>query len=395
MTTLSPAAVEDLIATRRDFHRHPEVAFNEKRTSAIVISRMKALGLRVRENLGRTGLIADLGAEGSGPNIVLRAEMDALPVQEAESEIQSMQPGIMHACGHDAHTAIMLAVASELAESESLDGLVRFVFQPAEEIGAGARAMLEDGALEGIPWHGALAVHFRPFMSAGAVGICSDVATARVGEFTLEVTGTGGHGGRPHVGTDPLLAAAEIVTALQTLISREVSALDAAVLSVCSFHAGTAPNVIPDTSVLEGTLRSTSERVYEYLFDRLDQVASAVAEGLRCRAVVTRRDMMPMVRNDPLMVELVRDAAAEIVGPGQTLVVEPVMAGDDVALFFERIPGCYIFLGAAHNDGRPPTPNHSPIWDFDEQAMAVGASVVLGAVKRLMSLPPKHPLLGG
>lgn len=388
MRELSSSAVDELIATRRDLHRHPEVAFNETRTAAIVSRRLRALGLRVREGVGRTGVVADLSGGGRGPNLVLRAEMDALPLQEAEgSEFRSTRSRVMHACGHDGHTAMLLCVASELARSGRVEGLVRFVFQPAEEIGAGAQAMLEDGTLDGADWDGAFAIHIRPFMTVGSIGICRGAATAKVGEFEMSVTGTGGHGGRPHVSTDALLAAVEIVSALQTLVPREVSAFDSAVMSVCSFHAGAAANVIPEVARLAGTIRSVSDDVYEHLFSRIDEMASAIGNGFRCQVRVRRREMMPAVRNHPRMARLAREAAVAVVGTDQVLEVEPVMAGDDVALFFERIPGCYLFLGAAHDDGRTPSANHSPEWDFDERALVIGASVLLEAVDRFMTQP--------
>lgn len=388
MRELSSRAVDELIATRRDLHRHPELAFKETRTAAIVSRRLRALGLRVREGVGETGVVADLDGGGRGPKLVLRAEMDALPLQEAEgSEFRSTRSGVMHACGHDGHTAMLLCVASELARSGQVEGLVRFVFQPAEEIGAGAQAMLEDGTLDGADWDGAIAVHLRPFMTVGSIGICDGNAAARVGEFEINVTGTGGHGGRPHVSTDALLAAAEIVTALQTLVPREVSALDSAVMSVCSFHAGAAANVIPEVASFAGTVRSASDDVYEYLYDRIDELATAIGRGFRCQIEMRRREMMPAVNNHPRMARLAREAAAAVVGVDQVLKVEPVMAGDDVALFFQRIPGCYIFLGAAHDDGRDPSANHSPGWDFDERALVIGASVLLEAVDRFRTQP--------
>ena len=247
--------------------------------------------------------------------------------------------------------------------------------------------MLEDGALDGADWDGALAIHIRPFMTVGSIGICSGAATARVGEFEMSVTGTGGHGGRPQVSTDALLAAVEIVSALQTLVSREVSAFDSAVMSVCSFHAGAAANVIPEVASIAGTIRSVSDDVYEHLFSRIDEMASAIGSGFRCQVRVRRREMMPAIRNHARMARLAREAAVAVVGTDQTLEVEPVMAGDDSALFFKRIPGCYVFLGAAHDDGRAMSANHSPGWDFDERALAIGASFLLEAVDRFMTQP--------
>jgi amidohydrolase len=378
--------VEELVATRRDLHAHPELAFEETRTASVVARRLLDLGLEVREGVGRTGVVADLGRPGSGPHIILRAEMDGLPVDEAEgSSFRSTRPGVMHACGHDGHMAVLLAVAAELVRRpEPLPGLVRFLFQPGEEIGAGAAAMLNEGALDGAEWDAMLAIHLRPFLTVGHVGLCRGTATARVGEFAVDVTGTGGHGGRPHVSVDALLGAVQIVSALQTLISREVSAFDAAVLSVCSFHAGTAANVMPEVAHVEGTVRAASDEVYERLFRRIDEVSNSMGEAFRCLVKMERREMMPPVRNDPTMVELVGTAAEAIVGSERVVEIEPVMAGDDVAHFFERVPGCYIFVGSAHDDGREPTPNHSSSWDFDERALEIGANVMVRTIECLV-----------
>lgn len=386
MSGIDPGTADELIQTRRDLHRHPELAFEETRTAKVVADRLRALGLAVREGVGRTGVVADLGSPDRAPRLLLRAEMDALPLEEAEDrELRSSRAGAMHACGHDGHTAILLAVARQLSRrAEVLPGVVRFLFQPAEEIGAGAAAMLADGALDGGDWDGVLALHLRPFTNVGTVGICRGAAAARVGEFEIDVTGTGGHGGRPHVSTDALLAGAEIVSTLQTLIPREVSALEAAVLSVCTFHAGTAANVMPEVARLTGTVRTASDDVYELLFRRIEEMSEAVAQGFRCRVEMRVREMMPAVRNDPRMVELAREAAGAVVGPDSVHELDPVMAGDDVARIYEMVPGCYLFLGAAHDDGRPPAPNHSPTWDFDERALGIGASVLVEAVDRFM-----------
>jgi amidohydrolase len=388
-STIGSSTADELISTRRAFHAHPELAFQETETARIIASRLRDLGLDVREGVGRTGVVADWGRPGTSPSLLLRAEMDALPIEEAEgSTFRSTRPGVMHACGHDGHMAMLLAVAAELVRrGDTFPGMVRFLFQPAEEIGQGAEAMLEAGALEGAEWGGALSVHLRPFLTVGSIGICRGAAAARVGEFEVVVTGKGGHGGRPHVSVDALLGAVEIVAALQTLIPREVSAFEQAVLSVCSFHAGTAANVMPETARFEGTVRTASDEVYENLFRRIEEVATAVGGGFRCEVEVQRREMMPAVRNDPETATLVREAATAIVGEDKVLDIEPVMAGDDVAYLFDRVPGCYIFLGSAHDDGRPPTPNHSPGWTFDERALEIGTSVLVETVERFMRDP--------
>jgi amidohydrolase len=377
------SAPDELISIRRDLHAHPELAFEETRTASVIARRLRELGLDVREGVGRTGIVADLGRAGTGPNLLLRAEMDGLPVEEAEgSPFRSTRPGAMHACGHDGHMAMLIAVAGELARrADPASGLIRFVFQPAEEIGAGAEAMLKDGVLDGAEWDAMLAIHLRPFLTVGSVGVCTGAATARVGEFEVDVKGRGGHGGRPHVSIDALLAGVQIVSSLQALIAREVSAFDQAVLSVCSFHAGSAANVIPEEAHFEGTVRAASDEVYERLFRRIDEVSSSVGQAFRCAVGTVRREMMPPVLNDPDVADVVRSASASVVGARNVVEIEPVMAGDDIAYFFEQVPGCYIFVGSVSDDGRAATPNHSPGWEFDERALEIGASVLLEAIR--------------
>lgn len=385
MTRLSPSAVERLMETRRDLHRHPELAFEEIRTAAIVAERLRTLGVPVTEGVGRTGVVATLEGALPGPTLLLRAEMDALPLDElTDVPFASARPGVMHACGHDGHTAILLEVAEALASRRaSLPGRVRLVFQPAEEIGAGAEAMVAAGALGDPPPDAALALHLHAHIPAGTIGICRGAAAAHVSEFEVTVRGRGGHGAFPHTAVDAVLAGAEIVTSLQTIVPREVSALERAVLSVCEFHAGTAFNIIPEIARLGGTIRSANPQVHELLVRRTEEMVRAVAGAFRCEVDLRHRRMMPPVMNDEAMSELVGLVATQA-GAGDVVAADPVMAGDDLALFFERVPGCYLFVGAAHTDGRRQTPHHSPHWDIDEGALELGANVLLAASERFL-----------
>jgi len=383
---LTTGAVEEMIETRRDLHRHPELAFAEVRTAGIVAERLRRLRLPVVEGVGGTGVVATLECNGAGPNLLLRADMDALPLQElTDVPFASQTEGVMHACGHDAHTAILLTVADQLVRrKDRVPGTIRFVFQPAEEIGAGAAAMLAEGVMDDVDFDGVLALHMAAPIPSDVIGVCRGAAAATVSEFTLTVTGKGGHGAFPHEAVDAVLAAAQITAALQTLIPREIPAHERAVLTVGQIHAGTACNIIPETAVLSGTIRAASESAHRHLARRTAELSEDIARALRCTTAFEHRDLMPSVHNDETMSDLVRAATKRLAGDHAVSVAEPVMAGDDVARFMDRTPGCYFFVGAAHTDGRPPTPHHSPLFDIDEQAIALGANVLLEASQRFL-----------
>jgi amidohydrolase len=368
---------------RRDFHRHPELGFQETRTAGIVAERLRALGYTVRTGLGKTGVTGFLAGGKPGKTVLLRADIDALPIQEqADVAWKSESPGVMHACGHDAHTAMGLAAAEILAkEAPSLAGNLCVVFQPAEELLIGAEAMLRDGALEGVTPDAAFAVHVMNRWPVGMVAICDGAAMTSADKLLLTVTGRGGHGANPHNAVDPIVAAAQIVTAIQTLVSRETHPLQAAVLSITMLKAGTAFNIIPDIVEMTGTLRCFDAGLREQLLAALRRTVEGVAAALRCTATVRNEFLTPAVINAPPMTAIARSVAADIVGTDHVIVPDPLTGSDDVAYFWQKAPGCYAFIGSAKPEWSSAPAGHNAKFDIDESAMAIGAEFLVRAAR--------------
>lgn len=373
----SERELEGLVALRRDLHRHPELGFEETRTAGVVADRLEALGLSPRRGVGRTGVVADFGPP-SGGRVMIRADMDALPLaEESGAPYASEDPARMHACGHDGHVAMGLAVAARL--SAAAEGAFRSLFQPAEEGAGGAHAMVDDGALDGIA--AALGIHLWNPLPVGKIGLVAGPQMAAVDEFEIVVRGPGGHGAAPHETVDPILASARLIDALQTIVAREISPLDAAVVTVGAIHGGTAFNIIPKEVRLKGTARAFSRETHAALPAKIDRVARGIA--LACGAAVEidyRRINEPTV-NDPKVTALVAETAEEILGPG-SVVETRTMGGEDMSVYLQRVPGCFFFVGSGlSGDYRP---HHSPVFDFDERALAVG-TVLLEACARKLS----------
>jgi amidohydrolase len=376
----------NLIELRRDFHRHPELGFQEDRTARIVADRLKHLGYTVRTGVGKTGVTGFLKGGKAGKTVLLRAEIDALPIQEeAEVPWKSDSPGRMHACGHDANTAIALTAAEILAkELPGLPGNVLFVFQPAEEILSGAAAMLRDGALEGVVADAAFAVHMSNDMQAGTVGLRSGPVMTSADRLELTVIGKGGHGAFPHQACDPVYAAAQIITALQTLVSRETPPLQMSVLSITTLTAGTAFNIIPDTVEMSGTFRCYDTALRETLMGSLRRVAENVAGALKCRAEVRNEWLTPAVVNDPTLTRLIQGAATDIFGEKQVVEMEQLTGSDDIAYFWQEVPGCYAFIGSAKTDGSPVAQHHNAKFDIDESIMVTGVELLVRATRGVL-----------
>jgi amidohydrolase len=387
MAHISPevrALTAEMTERRRDFHRHPELGFQETRTAGLIAERLTALGYTVRTGLGKTGVTGFLRGGRPGKTVLLRADIDALPIQEeADVAWKSQNPGRMHACGHDAHTAMGLAAAEILAkEASSLSGNLCFVFQPAEELLIGAEAMLRDGALEGVKPDAAFAVHVMNRWPVGTVAICEGAAMTSADKLIVTVTGRGGHGANPHNAIDPIVAAAQIITALQTLVSRETHPLQAAVLSITMLKAGTAFNIIPDTVEMTGTLRCFDADLREKLLAALRRTVEGVAAALRCTATVRNEFLTPAVVNDSSLTALARSVGAEIVGSDRVLTVEPLTGSDDVAYFWQKAPGCYAFIGSAKPEWSSAPAGHNAKFDIDESAMAIGAEFLVRAARQ-------------
>lgn len=380
------ALVPDLIALRRDLHTHPELGFQEVRTAGTVADRLSRLGYAVKTGVGKTGVTGFLAGGKPGKTILLRADMDALPIRE-ETDVpwRSVHPGVMHACGHDTHVAMALAAAEVLANAApSLSGNLYFVFQPAEEGASGAGAMLKDGVLDSVKPDAAIALHILTYWPAGTLALCDGAAMASADKLEIIVTGKGGHGASPQHTVDPVVAAAHIITGLQTLVSREAPPLEAAILSITMLRAGTAFNIIPDTVEMTGTFRCFNPSLREKQMTSLERTVHGIAAALRCTARVKDDFITPALLNDPTVTAIARSVATEIVGADKVLAPQPLTGSEDAAFFWERVPGCYAFLGAAPADGSPGVSIHNARFDLDESALPIGVEFLVQTARRLL-----------
>jgi amidohydrolase len=374
-------ARDEMIRLRRAVHQTPELAYAETQTASRIVSFLEGRGLKIRTGLGGTGVLAT--SEGpSGRTVLLRVDMDALPIQEqSRAPYASRVPGVMHACGHDGHVALG-ATAARLLPGRHLPGSVRVLFQPAEEGEGGAQAVIADGALEGVDV--VFGIHLWNELPVGTLGVKSGPLMAAVDRLRIVIHGRGGHGGKPERAADPVVAAAHVVAALQTVVSREVSPLHSAVVTLGSIHGGTAFNVIPDEVTLTGTIRTFDEALRASMPARIERIASGVAQGLQCRAEVEVVAGNPAVVNDVAATETARRAAVRVVGEERVLVPEPTMGGEDMAVYFEQKPGCFVFVGSANKSRGLDEPHHSSRFDFDEDALAIGCEFLLLAAEEAL-----------
>jgi amidohydrolase len=381
MKTLAPVDRASLVATRRDIHQHPELGFEETRTAALVADRLRALDYHVTPGVGRTGVVAIKKNEGRC--VLLRADMDALPVEEANAvPYRSRHPGKMHACGHDGHVAIGLEVARRLAPL-ALPGSVKFAFQPAEEVSNGAQAMIGDGVLEGPTVDAAFGIHLWNDLPVGTVGIMAGPVMASVDQFEIEILGRGGHAAAPHQTIDPVLIAAHVVTALQSLVSRRRDPLQEAVVSVTEVHAGRAFNVIPDRADLRGTVRTFGGRFFEDAPQLVEETAQGIAAAFGAQANVHYRRLSAPLINDERLSALMRDVATNLVGAGNVRSGIRTMGGEDMAFFLEKVPGCFAFVGSAPRNGAA-SPHHSPTFDIDEESLVIGTELLTRTAVRYL-----------
>ncbi len=377
LPSVSPSEFEELVAVRRRLHENPEFGFSETRTADLVAKKAAALGLSPRTGVGRTGVTVDLG-EGAGPRLMIRADMDALPLQEETgAPYASRHPGRMHACGHDGHVAMGLAVLARLA-ARPAEAAVRSLFQPAEEGAGGAGAMVADGALDGVV--AALGVHLWNELPVGKVGLVAGAQMAAVDEFEIVVSGPGGHAAKPHQTADTVLAAARIVEALQGIVAREISPLEPAVVTVGSIQGGTAFNIIPREVRMRGTARSFSEQVRRELPERMRRLVAGTGQACGVETRLEYRSINRATVNDPATAALVAGVCEELLGPG-SVVETRTMGGEDMSVYLDRVPGCFFFVGSALPG--PVRPHHSPVFDFDERALAVGTRLLEEAARRL------------
>lgn len=380
-------------AMRRDLHMHPELGFREFRTSGIVAKELEALGLEVTKGLGKTGVVGLLEGAKPGPTLLLRFDMDALPIlEETGAEYASQNPGVMHACGHDGHTAVGLTVARMLhVHREQLSGTIKFCFQPSEEgtngeaVG-GAEMMLRDGVLESPRVDMSLALHLWNEKPLGWLGIAGGPVMAGADLFTIRVTGKGGHGAIPQGTVDPVVAAAQIIGALQTIVSRNIDPLETAVVSVTTMNAGTAFNVIPQTAELSGTIRTFDPGVRQRVLQRLEQIARGVGEALDCQVEVTVKRITPALINDERITATVQESARRVLSESELDTSGYItMGAEDMAYMQEKVPGCFFFVGSNDRSRRLDYGHHHPKFDFDEQALIRASALMASAAMDVLN----------
>ncbi|MEO8054003.1 MAG: M20 family metallopeptidase [Acidobacteriota bacterium] len=384
------AAEAAAVALRRTLHAQPETAFEEVETARLVAGRMRARGFSVRTGLGKTGVAAVLDTGRPGRTVLLRADLDALPVAEKTGLPFASTNGRMHACGHDGHMAALDAAADLLLLDPPAGGRVVFAFQPAEEGAGGAAAMIADGVLDDPRPDAVFGIHLWTSLPLGAAGVASGAMMAAVDEFRIDVTSPGGHAASPHETRDAVVAAALVVTALQTVVARRLSPLQPAVVSVTSVHGGSAFNVLPESVTLTGTCRSFDRDARERLAALVPEIAALAAAAAGCAATTVYETRTPPLVNHPGEAARARRAADVLLGVGRATAECRTMGGEDFSEFLERVPGAFAFVGAARTDGPhgPCGPHHAPDFDFDERALLHAARLLAAYARDVLSAPP-------
>jgi hippurate hydrolase len=367
---------DEIKAWRQDIHAHPELLFDVHRTAALVADKLKSFGCdEIVTGIGRTGVVGVIhGKRGSGTGgraIGLRADMDALPIEEATGLVYASQnPGKMHACGHDGHTAMLLGAAKYLAETRNFDGTAVMIFQPAEEGGGGGREMVKDGLMDRFNVEEVYGMHNFPGFPVGAFGLRVGPMLAAADRLTIDIEGVGGHAARPHIAIDTVVVGAAIINALQSIVSRNVDPLESAVVSITQFHAGTADNIIPQTAQLRGTVRSLTEATRDLVEKRVHEVVETTAKLYGAKAALTYRRDYPVTRNHARQTAFAAEVAAQVVGQERVdTTVPPVMGAEDFSFMLEERPGAFIFLGNGEGAGL-----HHPQYNFNDEAIPVGTS---------------------
>src|SRR5574341_266042 len=381
---------------RRDLHMHPELGFREIRTGGIVAKELESLGIEVTKGVGKTGVVGLLEGTKPGPTLLLRFDMDALPiVEETGAEYASQNQGVMHACGHDGHTAIGLTVAKMLnARRDQLAGTIKFCFQPSEEgyngeeVG-GAEMMMRDGVLDSPKVDMTLSLHLWNEKPLGWVGVAKGPVMAGAEIFTVKITGKGGHAAIPNVTVDPVVAAANIVNALQSIVSRNVAPLETAVVSVTMIHGGTAFNVIPQEVTLEGTIRTFDSGVRQKVVERFEQIVRGVGEAMGCQVQVNIQRMTPaLVNNDSIAAEVQETARRVLSESHLDTAGYLTMGAEDMAFMQEKVPGCYFFIGSNDKARHLDYGHHHPKFDFNEQALVRGSALMAAAAMDMLGEAP-------
>lgn len=392
----------DIREIRRDLHAHPELGFHEQRTAAVIAQHLERWGIRVTRGLSGTGLVGTIEGRGPGGSIGLRADMDALPLQESNTFAhRSKFPGRMHACGHDGHSAMLLGAARYLAQHRDFDGTVYLIFQPAEEGGAGARRMIEDGLFERFPCDAVFGMHNWPGMRVGQFGVRPGPMMASSNEFEIIVHGKGTHAALPHLGVDPVIVATHLVQAFQTIVSRNRKPIDAAVLSVTQIHVGDATNIIADSARIAGTVRTFSLDVLDMIESTMQRIVTTLPAAFDARAELRFHRSYPPTVNHAAEAEFAADVLDEVVGSDNVLRdIEPVMGAEDFSFMLLERPGAYIFIGngdGMHRDqghGLGPCTLHNPSYDFNDELLPIGSTFWVHLVMRYLS-EPRTPRISG
>jgi amidohydrolase len=377
------AFADEMTAIRHDLHAHPEIGFEEVRTSGIVAEKLASWGIETHRGIGKTGVVGVLqGTRGQGRRIGLRADMDALPMDEMTNlPYRSRNPGRFHGCGHDGHTTMLLGAARYLAGNRDFAGTAVFIFQPAEEGLGGARAMLADGLFQRFPCDEIYGLHNSPYTEAGQVRVFPGKAMAGADFFDIRIRGRGSHGAMPQVARDPVVVGSALVQALQSIVSRNADPLQAAVVSVTQFHAGSAYNVIPEEAVLAGTVRTFSAPLAEMIRERMRTIVAGVAAAFEVQIEIEIRNIFSVLENNEAETAAYADAIRDIVGQENTLIEpKPLMGSEDFADMLHAVPGCYCWVGHAGD-----VPLHNPGFILDDGILPVGASILARIVERRLA----------
>jgi len=377
---------ESLVAVRRHLHRYPELSFRESETAALVAKELTRLGIEYRAGVGGHGIVADIVGDSAGPVVALRADMDALPIaEETGLPFASERPGVMHACGHDAHTAMLLGAAELLArERASLKGTVRLIFQSAEEINEGAKAMIREGVLDGVDE--IYGLHNLPTLAAGLTAVREGPLMGSVDRIEIVVRGKGAHGAIPDQGIDPIVCASAIVLSLQSIAARETSPFDPIVVTVGSIHAGEAGNVIPSECAMTGTVRAFDPDVRRELPARIERIVKRVAEGYRCEADIVYVQQTAVLVNHPEATRHVEASIDALAGPEARRLAAPTLAGEDFSEYLKHVPGCFFWLGSGPaTDAERAFGLHHPRYELNEACLPLGAALLAGIASRRLS----------
>ncbi len=378
---------DSLIAYRRDFHRNPELSFQEHRTGETVAAHLESLGLKVTRGVAETGVVGVLEGTSQGNTVLVRVDIDALPIQEPQDRPYSSQvDGVMHACGHDGHTAVGMVVAEILSRYKgAMKGQVKFVFQPAEEIMSGAARMIEEGVMKDPAVDKVLSFHLWSGLPVGQVVSQPGPIFSSADEIRIVIKGKGGHGGMPHLSVDPILISSHVIAALQAVVSREVPPTQAAVLGFGTIHGGTAFNVVSDEVELSGTIRTLDDLVRELMLRRAEEIAISVAAAFRGKAEFHHVRGAPAVVNDAGVASHVAEVAASVLGSESVVTIPPPQVGDDATFFLREAPGCYFLVGCANAQRGITASHHSAQFDIDEASLPIAAQVLAEATLQYVS----------